>query len=235
MREFTTDHPAKFSDEIVEVLRRVILDEQRRIGRVPLVLDPFAGVGRIHRAMPTSTVGIELEPEWAACHLRTVNGNALALPFAADTFDVVATSPCYGNRMADHHNARDGSKRRTYTHTLGRDLHPDNAGAMQWGDEYRAFHARTWAEARRVLKPGGLFVLNISDHIRGGKVRHVVAWHAMALGALGFEWVDDRAIETRRMKHGENRDARVDHEVVLVLRAVSDSACLAGDEQAVPA
>ena len=55
--------------------------------------------------------------------------------FSDATFDMVVTSPTYGNRMADHHNAKDGRRRITYTHNLGRTLTPGNSGAMQWGED----------------------------------------------------------------------------------------------------
>jgi hypothetical protein len=61
------------------------------------------------------------------------------------TFDAICTSPTCGNRMADHHEARDISPRHTYRHVLGRPRTPGNSGALQWGDgiageEYRALH-----------------------------------------------------------------------------------------------
>lgn len=49
--------------------------------------------------------------------MTTIVGNALYLPFRDRAFDGIVTSPCYGNRMADHHDARDDSKRNTYTHS----------------------------------------------------------------------------------------------------------------------
>ena len=84
----------------------------------------------------------------------TIVGNALALPMEwTNCFDMVITSPTYGNRMADHHNARDGSKRLTYTHQLGRPLSETNSGRMHWGQDYKDFHVRAWSEVDRVLKP----------------------------------------------------------------------------------
>ena len=100
------------------------------------------------------TVGVELEPEWADLHPDTFVGNALALKFDDADFDAVVTSPTYGNRLADHHNAKDGSVRRSYTHDLGRQLQEDNSGAMHWGPKYRDFHRKAWIEAKRVIRPG---------------------------------------------------------------------------------
>lgn len=101
------DHPAKFNAEIKEEMFDILLDEMDALGHAPLVLDPFAGVGGIHDIWPVS-VGVELEREWAQqSEKATIQGNALTLPFASETISVVATSPCYGNRMADHHNAKE--------------------------------------------------------------------------------------------------------------------------------
>jgi tRNA G10 N-methylase Trm11 len=187
------------------------------------ILDPFAGTGRIHEfeSLTTAyqTVGVELEPEWAGMHERTVVGDATALPFAAATFDTVCTSPCYGNRMADHHDARDASKRNTYTHVLGRKLHARNMGAMQWGHMYRAFHWAAWAEASRVLKPSGALVLNISNHIRKGVEQKVYEWHIDTLEALGFRLRRSEAVSTPRQRQGANGALRCEHEYVAVFAA----------------
>ena len=167
----TVAHPARYSDALIPVFRRMLADYRR-------ILDPFAGTGRIHDLGPDwDTVGVELEPEWATLHPRTLVGDALHLPFPDHTFDAICTSPTYGNRMADHHNARDQSWRGTYQHLLGRPLHPDNTGQMQWGPAYRIAHDRMWREVVRVLRPGGLFVLNVKDHDRAYKRQRVTAWH----------------------------------------------------------
>lgn len=204
----TVKHPAPFSAVLLPLLADATDGCQR-------ILDPFAGTGRIHE-LPSYTVGVELEPEWAEMRSGTIVANALALPFISESFDAICTSPCYGNRFADHHEARDGSIRRSYTHDLGRKLHPDNAGAMQWGDAYRAFHVAAWAEAFRVLRPGGRFVLNISDHVRAKERVRVSAWHMTALALLGLEIVDATEVSTRRYRRGENAQARMAHEYVVI-------------------
>jgi hypothetical protein len=105
-----TAHPAKFPKYVLKRLELHVRAEARMLGRPVQVLDPFAGVGRIHD-LPTRiaiTTGVELEPEWAACRARTQHGDATNLPAEwTAKYDVVATSPCYGSRMADSHEARD--------------------------------------------------------------------------------------------------------------------------------
>jgi DNA modification methylase len=120
------------------------------------------------------------------------------VPRGARTLDPFAgTGP---NRYADH-DAYDRSSRRSYTHDLrvmtndpDRDLHPDNAGLLPWGPAYRAFHERAWREARRVLRPSGLFILNISNHIRNGVEQPVTEWHTAEILALGFNLEDGRLV-----------------------------------------
>lgn len=208
----TPRHPARFSATVQSTMTEA-LEGCRR------VLDPFAGTGLIHviaAAAGTESVGIELEPEWADRHPDTQVGSALDLPFRDASFDAVATSPTYGNRLADHHTPTDlHSHRRSYQFDLGRDLHPDNSGTLQWGDEYRAFHEQAWKEAVRVLQPGGRFVLNISDHIRAGKRQHVSGWHVVALQQLGLTVTDVVPVPTSRLRDGENAEARVDYELVI--------------------
>lgn len=208
-------HPAVFSDPVIRATLDLLGPEHEK------VLDPFAGVGKVHEIpnlvdWDMTTVGVEIEPEWATVHPDTVVGDALDLPFDSDTFDAIITSPCYGNRLADSHNAKDGSYRRSYTHDLGRTLHENNAGSLHWGQEYRDFHAKAWVEAIRVLKPEGHFFLNISDHIRNKKRVHVASWHVSTLMFMGMKLEDAVRVETRRHKAGANRE-RVASELVFRL------------------
>ncbi len=237
------DHPAKFSKSILEVIRELLVDVSGD------VLDPFAGVGGVHFLARTGlrTFGVELEREWAACHQNTKVGDATKLRYKDDRFDAVVTSPCYGNRMADHHVAKDPckacegkgrvrgkvggsvvcvsckgtklSRRHTYTHRLGRKLTEGNSGAMAWDTPaYRALHRKAWAEVHRVLKPGGLFVLNISDHLRDGVRQPVTAQHLEVVLGTSLKLIEIVPVATPRNRQGANAGQRVDGELVLVFK-----------------
>ena len=84
---------------------------------------------------------IERIAEWGEIGLGKVDsinvGDAEFLPYKDDFFEAICTSPTYGNRMADHFEAKDGSKRNTYRYAIGRALDEENTGKMQWGKKYR--------------------------------------------------------------------------------------------------
>ena len=214
-------HPAAFSDSILEVIDEVLPDEG-------LVLDPFAGTGRIHEVATDTrqTVGVEIEPEWAGLHEATQQGDALNLfdttTIQPESVEAIATSPTYGNRLADSHNASDADTRRSYTHDIGHTLDSDNSGSLQWGQDYRDFHERAYRQSITALKPGGLFVVNISDHIRDGELQGVPLWHTGILMQLGLLWESCRTVKTPRLKQGSNSGLRADQEYVLVLRKPLD-------------
>jgi hypothetical protein len=226
------NHPARFTDTIIAAMRQEVCDYRdthmlQAMAQSLSVLDPMAGVGTIHDLNDCdyiATFGIEIEPLWADAHPRTMQGDATALPWQDDFFDVIAVSPVYGNRMSDHHNAKDGSRRTTYTHNLraatGDDsvaLQANNAGRLYaYRDDYWDLHAAAWEESVRVLRSGGMFLLNTSDFVRNGERVRVTQGHVNMLVALGLVVRDWRKIETPRMRYGQNSAARVDAEDLVV-------------------
>lgn len=171
----------------------------------------MAGVGK----GSVASIYNEIEWEWAEqCPKPVILSNALHLPLRDACIEAVVTSPVYGNRMSDHHNARDNSARITYRHKLGRPLHPSNSGQLQWGTKYRDFHIRAWEEVYRVLEPGGRFILNIADHIRAWGRNYVSAWHLYTCQEIGFEYVKGRTVGTPGMRMGQNGQARLGFEYI---------------------
>lgn len=252
------DHPAKFSDPILDAIE----DELRAhlIGPGHTLLDPFAGVGRVHELadrLGADSIGVELEPEWAATHERTICGDSTALsvfvgPYAGHV-DALVTSPAYGNRMADQYLGSDNEKCRTcdgtgkrdpddpelgfcprcegsgkaksrrmgYAVSLGRKCTPGSGAALPWGDKYRDLHRRVWDECARVIRPGGLWVVNVSSFLKtvDGDLEYqqVMEWHLEQIAAHA-RVLALRAVQTRRMKYGENGELRVPVEHVIVAR-----------------
>ncbi len=227
-----TRHPARFTDVLIPVfdyeLRQFDQDYDQPI---KTILDPFAGVGGIHtmRKFGYYTDGIELEPEWAEQSPWTEVGDALHLPFEMGHFDAVVTSPCYGNRMADHHEARDDSRRNTYRHALGRPLSDGSAAGLQWGDEYREFHILAWRETYRVVRPGGAFVLNIKDHIRGGIQQGVPEWHVQAAAWQGWRLSGSSRVNCPGNRQGANGQDRIPFEWVFTFRKPTSSSRYSND------
>lgn len=214
----TVAHPARYSQQLLPIFAELLKDRVR-------VLDPFAGTGeRLASIVLAERLWLnELEPEWAEVARSTgatvTQGDARCLPFPDGFFTAICTSPTFGNRMADNfedHQPEHSYIRNTYRHVLGRPLSPGNSGALQWGEAYRALHRTAWAEAVRTLAPGGLFVLNISDHIRAGKRIPVSAWHRATLEEVGLIHRATHEVATPRQRMGANHAARVECEYVMV-------------------
>ena len=202
-------HPAPFSPDVLEAFAAATPRGAR-------VLDPLAGIGRIHVLAGRETWGVELEREWARAHPRTLVADSRALPFPDGTFDAIATSPPYGNRLADNPlRFKKQSRRRTYAGSLGRDLSPGSAASLQWGPKYRGLMAGIWAESVRVLRPEGRFVLNVKDHIRAKSIAGTTGWHLQELIGLGLRLVYVvSAGSGQGWRVGANSEARAGSELV---------------------
>jgi hypothetical protein len=214
--DIAVKHPAKFSRELYDPIFKAWRDNRAEDDN-GWIVDPFAGVGRIHEIF-RDALAIEIEPEWAD------QSATLGDTWCGDFFEwepdrkisAIVTSPTYGNRMADHHDAQDGSRRNTYRHLLGRELTDNNSGAMQWGVEYRAFHIKFLNRAYEILAGGGLLILNVKNHIRKGEEIDLVSWFRKRAVSTGFRFVEEVFVPTRGLRDGANGDLRVAGEYVQV-------------------
>lgn len=219
-----TKHPASYTKAFIPKFAELLYECRN-------VLDPCSGTGKLamikYYGYTGKVICNEIEPEWARDSIYPVDewhiGDAADMPWAPDcSVEAICTSPTYGNRMADHFNAKDSSRRITYKHYLGRDLHNANTGKMQWGDEYKYKHIAIYRECMRVLNFNGLFILNISDHIRNGEVIPVSDWHKEALIKLGLILINGIQLKTPRMNFGANHKLRVQNETIFVFKKVKD-------------
>lgn len=208
--DYSRHHPARYSRGLLEQVS-VLLPANRW----KRVLDPFAGTGRIfdlaeYGDYSITAVEIEAGTEivWKDMHPELLQGDATSLDFFDEVFQAVVTSPCYGNRMGDHHDAQDASRRNTYAHTLGRLPSEGSAAVMQWGEEYRQLHTQAWREVWRVLDADGRMILNIKDHVRGGSVAGVAGWHITALQEIGFDLFTVVAVAAPGNRNGANAELR---------------------------
>lgn len=204
-------HPARYNKTFLPIFAGMLKGSKS-------VLDPMAGTGErlkeLSLLLPdTNFYGIEIEPEWANMTPEIVKvGNILKLPFENESVSNILVSPPYGNRMADHHNAKDGSRRTTYRHMLNRPLSEESSAGMQWGARYKEFHIKAWIECYRVAKEG--FVLNIKNHIRSGEEIDVVKWHVDTLTGIGFAVYSVYEIQCGGNTFGANRQ-RVENEYII--------------------
>ena len=222
MKNKSIRHPAKYTDSFIEIFADLLKDCEN-------VLDPFAGTGKIGLIKKFGFKGAifanEIEKEWLIgneynCDCLTFE-DAEHLGYKAGFFDAICTSPTYGNRMADHHNAKDGSKRNTYTHCLGRKLTTGNTGQMQWGAEYIEKHERIYKHLSSLVKQNGLFVLNVKNHIRRGKEVDVKSFHETTLKECGFVKCKEHFVKTNALKYGANADKRTEGEYIIVFKKVA--------------
>lgn len=175
-------HPAPFSASIMDVLAELIRDWPGPI------LDPYAGIGRVHELGRDDTWGIEIEEPWADAHERTIWGDsstarlALFSPPGGVCISgrhipepkAIVTSPDYGNRMADQYlgtpeeqrkRAEHGEtpRRRSYAISLGRKVSEGSSARYAFGEAYKAQHRRIFTAVTSVCLPDAKLALNVSD------------------------------------------------------------------------
>lgn len=221
-------HPAVFSDQFIKIFHHELKD-------CHCVLDPFAGTGKLSLIKNMGFNGLvicnDLEPEYKDIIKYPVDEwiHEDAATITIKNIDAIATSPTYGNRMADSHNAQDDSKRITYTHQLGRKLDSENTGAMQWGERYKQKHIDCYKNFYKLLPAGGKLIINISDHIRKGSIVNVSEWTKSLILSIGFKLTNTYEIPVKRMRFGQNANLRVEFEYIFVFTKVADQSPLSNE------
>jgi hypothetical protein len=220
-------HPAKWTDELFPVIAELL-----QFPKKGKLIDNMAGTCKVVLLREHGFEGeiycAEIEDPWAKQGNGLVHqadvvwvGDSRFLPYEDEFFDFFATSPTFANRMADHHKARDKSRRNTYKHAIGRDLTPGNTGMMGWlgkeGEEYRLTNRQIMQCLHRKLKPRARGVFEMKDHFRtlktgGPQVRqYVTRWWLRMMQAISFIILDKVDVPVEGNRQGENHDARMEY------------------------
>lgn len=238
-------HCAKFSPSIIGRLASIvelvrpscILDPYLGVGGLRFVADQAEYRGPI--------VGVEIEPEFAdaarqafaerpSVWIDTADSavwepGAFTLPWLAREPVLVCTSPDYGNRFADQYlgtsteqalRATLGTlpKRMSYAISLGRPVTTGAGTKHRFGKTYKSIHESVAHNITGHLRNGAYWALNVSDFVRAGKPVHVTDWWVQMLAGLSWRVVAWHRVDTPRMGHGANSDARAADESVILFR-----------------
>lgn len=207
-------NPAQFTPAIIEALGPTLSSV---VPSGASVHDPFAGAG--HRlgslcdslGIPFS--GTDLEA-WDR-DPRVKLGDSTSSATYPQGPHVVVTSPSYNNGCNDHF-VPDGSKRFTYRAALGRELHTNNTGRYSGRGSKKAEKAY-WDLTHRVVGNWpATVVVNLKNSIRSGEVYDLVGKWRELLGLHTYSILEEHTVPVRGIGMGANRDARINHEVILV-------------------
>ena len=219
-------HHTRYHPKIIEAI-------QQRIGHSKRILDPMAGTFERLRELERyengwhQTHGIELENEWVIGypHPRLRQGDARDLPFDNEYFDCVVVSPSYGNRDSDKTGDWwDNDDRLTYAAALRRNVSANSLCQPFDNPVYKSGHTHAWAESTRVLKTGGMFFINLKNHIKAGRIIPVSQWHREILrDILKYVEIDDAAIPTPGRFSGANSGTRAEFAEKLYVFRKSES------------
>lgn len=213
-------HPAPYSEGLFPIFADLISSVAVERQQVKL-LDPMCGEGSIldiKQHLPGVAFQVHASDlyRWTYAREGVHVADATSLPHPDSIFDVIVTSPPYGNRMADALSS-DGDNRVTYADRRGAEAQPNDVSGMQWGQQYRLTMSTIWAETVRVAKPGALIVVNCKDHIRQARIQPVTEWHLLALTRLGCTITALRFLLTSGVKGIANDSARTGFETVFAV------------------
>lgn len=224
----TAPHPARWSPQIIDVLRDLI----KGYG-IQHVHDPFGGTGeRLGALCDESGVrftATDIEA-WPDSDPRVKQADAtdpLSYPWAyvpgvrnwdPECFETTwtVTSPVYPNGVADNFLPKDESRRYTYRNSLGQELHANNAGrySVRRGVSAEAAYWRIHWQALQWWSPN--VIVNVKDFIHKDAVYPLVQKWANLLTEFGYSELETLLVPCPGIGDGKHREKRVPHESVLV-------------------
>jgi hypothetical protein len=219
----TVDHPARFHPDILTLIAALVPAGAH-------VHDPYAGTGERLGAVADehgwTFTGTEIEPSFIV-DARVAVGDATDPSTYPSDPHVIVTSPVYPNGIADHFEAKDGSRRFTYRRSVAlnegadRPLHENNMG--RYG--YRGTGPKStkriayWDLATRTVAcwTAGLALVNVKNFVDTSVVEDLVGQWEDLLEVHGYTVVI-HTVKVPGIRYGTNRWLRVEGEAILEAR-----------------
>lgn len=169
------------------------------------VLDPLAGLGSVRGLNSHSDheiVCMDINANYNDSDDEVTYGDATMLAFGDEEFDAIVTTPDWGAVTTDTQNV--------LATELSRTREPNDLSVLAWGEEYRDVCGEIWRECVRVLRPQGVFVLVIRDHLRPGinpkkpdlkELAGVTSWHIQLMLDAGMDLISLAGIRSNHPSH----------------------------------
>ncbi len=209
-----TPHPAKYSTELLPVLAKYCYGD---------IIDIMGGTGKagllkqFNEKIKTVTIN-ELESEWAIQAKQNgvdtiITGDARTV---TGRFNVIVTSPPYGNRLADNFKpSQHDSKRRMYAGDLGRAPSNGSTCCSHFGRGYESQMIDIISRAIKNIIHDRI-VWNTSNFIRDFKEVDIFSFYKRVFESLGYKIVARERVSTKRHRGvGANTHLRVEYEDIV--------------------
>lgn len=209
-------HPARFTPAILDAISPML-----EMLHPSLVFDPFGGTGeRLGELCDSQGVkfkGVDIE-DWPDKDQRIAIGDATDPNSYPDEKFTIVTSPAYPNGISDHFKPNDTSRRYTYRTALGQALNANNTGrySIRGGKKAWAKHWELHDAALDIWVQRDVpIVVNVKPFIHKGEVIELDKLWEQRLRDRGLT-VQSTPVTCPGIRHGTNRDLRLDNEFVLL-------------------
>ena len=210
-----TPHPAKYSESLLPILAKYCYGD---------IIDIMGGVGKAgllkqYNSEIKSVTINELEQEWAIQAKengvdKIIIGDARAI---TGQYNVIVTSPPYGNRMADNFKpSKPDSRRKMYASDLGRTLSKGSVCCLHFYKKYEFSMTEIVSNFTKNIEHKRI-VWNTSNFIRNFKEIDIFLFYNELFVSFRYQMIAHEQVVTKRQRGvGVNTNLRVPFEDVAV-------------------